>query len=132
MQCPGCGYEAADTAVFCPQCRYRFRDGAGDTGSDEPGYDGITDDSIFEKIPEGFSDKELLRLEVQLLTPAILVVLIISLFTYAVISAIPFIPVTIAGLSFGVTGIVCLACGLVAGILFFVTARSSLRKSRYR
>jgi hypothetical protein len=67
--------------------------------------------------------------EVQLITPAILIVLLVSLVTYTVVAAIPFIPITIAGMSFGVTGIVCLACGLVAGMLFIVIARCSLRKS---
>jgi len=138
MHCPSCGYEVEDTVVFCPQCRFQFRDGAGgqvtagDTGRDEPVYEGIIDDSIFEEASRGFPKKELLRLEIQLMTPAILVVLLISLSVYTVIGAISFIPVTITGLNFGVTGIVCLACGLVAGILFFVRARSSLRKFRYK
>jgi hypothetical protein len=127
-----------DTAVFCPQCRYQFRDGAGEpaaaggTGKDEPGYEDIADNSIYEEAPRGFPDKELMQLEVQLITPAILVVLLVSLVTYTVVAAIPFIPITIAWMSFGVTGIICLACGLVAGILFFIIARSSLRKLRYR
>jgi hypothetical protein len=71
-------------------------------------------------------------LEVQLLQPAILVVLIISLFTCMVISTIPCVPIIIAGLIFGVTVIISLACGLVAGTRFFVLARRSLRKFRYR
>jgi len=138
MQCPGCGYEAEDTAVFCPQCRYQFRHSAGepaatgDMGRDGPGYESIADDSFFEETSRRFPDKELIQLEVQLITPAVLVVLLISLVTYTVIAAIPFIPITVAGLSFGVTGIVCLACGLVAGILFFVLTRSFLRKFRFR
>jgi hypothetical protein len=73
-----------------------------------------------------------MQLEVQLKAPTVLVVLIISLFMYTVISTIPFIPITVAGLHFGVTGIVCLACGLFTGIIFFFLARRSLAKFRYR
>jgi hypothetical protein len=138
MQCPDCGYEVEDTAVFCPQCRFQFRE-TDDTPvfpettvPDTPVHGVEIDGSIFEQTPTGFSDKELRMLGVQMMAPAVLVVLIISLFTYTVISTVPFSPITLAGLSFGVTGIICLACGLLAGIVFFVLARRSLAKFRYR
>jgi hypothetical protein len=138
MQCPDCGYEVEDTAVFCPRCRFQFREtddspGFPDTPvPDTPLHDGETDESIFDRKPKRFSDKELMQLKVQLMVPTVLVVLIISLFTYTVISTVPFSPVALAGLSFGVTGIICLACGLLAGIVFFFLARRSLAKFRYR
>jgi hypothetical protein len=138
MQCPDCGYEADDAAVFCPQCRFQFREGTGgpaiatDTVIGLPGRGVVVDESIFEDPQKGFSEKELRLLEVQLIQPAVLVVLLISLFSYTVISTVPFIPVTIAGLSLGMTGVICLACGLVAGTVFFVIARRSLVKFRYR
>jgi hypothetical protein len=143
MQCPDCGYEADDSAVFCPQCRFQFRDiieesaYSPDTFIDLPERGVIADESILEETrPEesqkGFSARELRQMEVQLIQPAILIVLLISLVSYTVLSAVPFIPVTIAGLEFGVTGIVCLACGLFAGMIFFFLARRSLRKFRYR
>jgi hypothetical protein len=138
MQCPDCGYEVEDTAVFCPQCRFQFRDTddrpvvPGTTIPDTTVHYGKIDESIFEQTPNAFSDKELTQLKVQLLAPTVLVVLIISLFTYTVISTIPFTPIIIAGLNFGVTGIVCLACGLVAGMVFYVITRRGLKKFRYR
>jgi hypothetical protein len=138
MQCPDCGYEVDNSAVFCPQCRFQFRDTdnrpavPGTTFPDTPVHDVGIDESIFEQTPQAFSDKELRQLEVQLLAPAVLIVLIISLFTYAVISTVPFIPITLAGLNFGVTGIICLAFGLFAGIVFFFLVRRSLKKFRYR
>jgi hypothetical protein len=138
MQCPGCGYEADDAAVFCPQCRFQFREGADgpvvvtDTVIDLPERGVVDDESIFEEPQRGFSDKELRLCEVHLIQPALLVVIIISFFTYTVISTVPFIPLTVAGLSFGVTGILCLACGLFTGIVFFFLARRSLLKFRYR
>ncbi len=138
MQCPDCGYEVDASAVFCPQCRFQFRDSADETAAasdtvmDVRERGVISDDSIFEETSSGFPDKELMQLEVQLLAPAVLVVLIISLFTYTVIPAIPFTPVTVAGLKFEVPGIVCLTCGLVAGMVFFIIVRRSFRKFRYQ
>jgi hypothetical protein len=64
--------------------------------------------------------------------PAVLVVLVIALVTYTLIGTIPFIPLTIAGLNFGITGILCLTCGILAGIVFFFFSRRSLVKFRYR
>jgi len=143
MQCPGCGYEADDASVFCPQCRYQFRDII-----DEPAYTAdmmidlpergvIADESILEETHaeerlKGFTDKELRQMEVQLMQPAVLVVLIISLFVYTVISAVPFVPITIDGLELGITGIICLACGLFCGVVFFFIVRRSLVRFRYR
>jgi len=143
MQCPGCGYEADDASVFCPQCRFQFRDiieipaSTGDTFIDLPERGTIADDDIFEDLPvagtqTAFTAKEIRQMEVQLMQPAILIILLISLFTYSLIASIPFIPVTIAGLNFGITGIICLACGLFCGILFFFFMRRSLQKFRYR
>jgi uncharacterized membrane protein YvbJ len=141
MQCPYCGYEVDDAAVFCPQCRFQFRDVAEEEGNARDRFikisnRGVTiDESIFEetkKTRKGFTKKELRELRVQLVSPAVLVVLIISLFVYTVISSIPIPPVTVAGLSFGVTGILCLACGLLAGMVFFAVTQWSLQNFRYR
>lgn len=146
MQCPGCGYEADDAAVFCPQCRFQFRSrddepafreetgepAPAETVIDLPERGVIDDETIFEEEQQGFSAKELRLLEVQLLQPAVLIVLVISLVMYTVVAGIPFIPLTIGGLSFGVTGIICLLVGLAAGSLFFATARRTLGRFRYR
>ena len=106
MQCPDCGYEVDDNVVFCPRCRFQFREtdttpAAGIAGTDPPLHDAEIDETFFEETQNGFSDKEIRLLEVQLLQPSVLVVLIISLFTYSLVLTVPFIPVTIAGLSFG-------------------------------
>ncbi len=137
MECPDCGYQVDDAAVFCPNCRFRFRDSM-DAG-DESGTlipDTTAQEEVFENfvagIPRRFSVKELRMLEVPLLQTAVLVLLVISLFLYTLIGAIPFTPVTVAGISVGVTGVICLAGGLVAGLLFFFLARRSLAKFRYR
>jgi hypothetical protein len=136
MQCPDCGYEVNDTAIFCPRCRFQFRET--DTPPVVPDttipdihvHDVKSDEIFFEETQKAFSGKELRMLEVQLLQPAFLVVLVISLCMYTVISTVPFIPITVAGQSFGMTGIVCLACGFVAGMVFFILARRSLAKFR--
>jgi len=132
MQCPGCGYEADDTAIFCPQCRFRFRKTDTLPVPDTAAGNAKNGESFFEETQKAFPDKELRMLEVQLLQPAILVVLVIFLCTYTVLSTVPFVPVAVAGQTFGIAGILCLAGGLAAGILFFVFARRSLRKFRYR
>jgi hypothetical protein len=143
MQCPGCGYEADDEAFFCPQCRFQFRDvtagpaATGNTVTDLPERDVITtesiaEESIFEERQKAFTAKELRQLEVQLIQPALIIVLIVALFTYTVISTVPFLPVTLAGLNFGVTGLLCLACGLFSGMVFFFLSSRSLTKFRYR
>jgi hypothetical protein len=132
MQCPDCGYEVDDTAIFCPQCRFQFRKTDTLPVVDTPANNAKSDESFFEETQKAFSGKELRMLEVQLLQPAILVVFVISLCLYTVISTVPLIPITVAGQSYGMAGILCFACGLVTGILFFVFARSSLRKFRYR
>jgi hypothetical protein len=143
MRCPDCGYEADNAAVFCPQCRFRFRDiieepeRDSDTIIDLPERGIVADESVFEESHSGershaFSDKELRQLEVQLLQPSVLVVLIIALFLYTVISTVPFIPVTFAGVDYGVAGIISLAGGLIMGIVFFLMSRRSLKKFRYQ
>jgi hypothetical protein len=136
MQCPDCGYEVDDSVIFCPQCRFQFRKtdtlpvGLDTTIPDTPVHDATSGESFFEETQKAFSGKELRMLEVQLLQPAVLVVLVISLFMYTVISTVSFIPITVAGQTFGMTGIVCLATGLVAGMVFFILARRSLAKFR--
>ena len=143
MQCPDCGYKADAAAIFCPQCRFQFRDineepvQAADTIIDHPERGVIADDSILEVPPteerdKAFTAKELRQLEVQLLQPAVLVVLIIALVSYTVLSAVPFIPLTIAGLIIGLTGIICLACGLFFGMIFYFLMWRSLVKFRSR
>jgi hypothetical protein len=141
MQCPNCGYEADEASVFCPQCRFQFRDiiempvSTGDKFIDLPERGTVADDDIFEEPPSAgihavFTSKEIRQMEVQLMQPAFLIILIISLFTYSLIASIPFIPVTIAGLEFGITGIICLACGLFFGMVFFFLVRKYLVKFR--
>jgi hypothetical protein len=79
-----------------------------------------------------FSDRELTMLGVQLIQPAVLVVLITVLFVYAIIGTLPLVPQPPAGVNVWVTGILCLAAGLVAGALFFFLAKRTLANSRFR
>jgi len=111
---------------------------AGDTIIDLPQRGIIADESDYEepRPEEGrlqpFTEKELVQLNVQLVQPAVLIVLIIALFSYAVLYTVPFIPLPVAGMSINITGIICLFCGIVAGLVFYFLARRSLRKSRFR
>ncbi|OPY36294.1 MAG: hypothetical protein A4E34_00316 [Methanoregula sp. PtaU1.Bin006] len=144
MRCPDCGYDADDAANFCPRCRFQFRDiieedplTAPDTFIDLPERGIITDERLIDEArPEDpdrvLTGKERRQLEVQLLQPSVLIVLIIALFSYSVLYTIPFVPLSIAGQNLGITGIICLACGLVAGLVFYYLQKRSLRNFRYR
>jgi hypothetical protein len=77
MQCPDCGYDVDDAAVFCPQCRYHFQETdeapvvPDTTIPDTPVRYGEIDESIFEERQKTLSDKELRMLKIQLLQPAV-------------------------------------------------------------
>ena len=149
MQCPDCGHEADDAAVFCPHCRHQFRDiieeeppYPADTFIDLPERGIITDERVLgEDLPpeqrstaaeQRFSEKEIIQLEAGLLQPFLLVVLIVALVSYSTLSAVPFISLTWDGISFSITGIVCLAAGLFSGMVFFFLARYVIRSLRFR
>jgi hypothetical protein len=144
MRCPDCGYDADDASNFCPHCRFPFRDIIDDepplaagTYIDLPERGIIADETMLEETRAGeklqaFSDKERRQLEIQLLQPSVLVVLVVALFSYSVLYSVPFVSLSIAGLSLGITGIVCLASGLVAGLVFYSVAKRSIRNFRYR
>jgi len=149
MQCPDCGYAVDEAAVFCPRCRYQFRDVVeeeplypADTVIDLPERGIILDESVIDEDPvprqdsppaeQRLSGRELVQLEVQLLQPSALVVLIVALAAYSLLAAVPFIPVTWNGITFGITGLICLAAGLFSGVIFLVLARYWIRSYRYR
>lgn len=144
MQCPDCGYEVQDTSNFCPHCRFQFRNiieeeppQAADTFIDLPERGIISDERVLEEPRSGeilrtFSEKELRQLEIQLLQPSVLVVLIVALFTYSVLYSVPFVPLSVAGLNLGFTGVISLASGIIAGLVFHFLMKRSLRNSRYR
>jgi len=149
MQCPDCGHEADDASVFCPHCRHQFRGiieeelpYPADTFIDLPERGIITDERVLEDdLPpergskaaeQRFSEKEIIQLEAGLLQSSLLVVLIVALVSYSFLSAVPFIPLTWDGISFSITGIVCLAAGLFSGLVFFFLARYVFRSFRFR
>ena len=144
MRCPDCGYDADDASNFCPHCRFPFRDIieeepplAQDTFIDLPERGIIADERLIEEArPEerdlALNGKELRQLEVQLLQPSVLIVLIIALFSYTVLYNVPFVPLSLAGLNLGTTGIICLACGIAAGLVFYYIQKRLLRNFRYR
>ncbi len=134
MECPACGYQADDAAVFCPNCRYQFRE---DTGEEpEPVPDTSAQEEVFEnfvaEIPRKFSGKELRMMGVMLQQSAIIVVFIIAIFTYLIIGQVPFVSVSLGSLTLGMAGLISLAAGLAAGIIFFLSSRRSLARFRYR
>jgi hypothetical protein len=144
MHCPDCGYDADDAAIFCPRCRFQFRDiieeepvhGTG-TIIDLPERGIIPDETVPEETEasgrvQAFSEKERRQLELQLLQPSVVVVLVVALFSYTVLGSVPFVPLSVAGMSLGTAGIICLACGIVAGLLFHYLEKRSIRNFRYQ
>jgi hypothetical protein len=125
MQCPDCGYEVDDAVVFCPQCRYQFRE------AQESGCQEIqTEDPLFEDKPTGFSEKELRQLEVQLLQPALFLVVVVSAGLYLLISPLQLFTIYLSGLSIALGAGLSFLIGIAAGLLFFFLARQSIRKFR--
>jgi hypothetical protein len=125
MQCPDCGYEVDDEVVFCPQCRYQFRE-----AQDNNCMEIQTEDPLFEDKPTGFTEKELKGLEVQLLQPALFLVIVISAGLYLLIVPLQMVTIQMSGLSIALGAGLSFLIGIAAGLLFFFLARKSLRKFR--
>ena len=125
MQCPDCGYEVDDAVVFCPRCRFQFRE-----AQDSDGLAIQAEDPLFEATPTGFSGKELRQLEVQLLTPALFLTLVISAGLYLLISPLQMFTLQLFGMSIALGASLSFLIGIAAGLLFFFLARRSLRKFR--
>jgi len=127
MHCPDCGYEADDRALFCPQCRHHFIE------NDEPAPGEIlAGDPLFEEEPTGFSPKELRHLEVELLQPSLFLALIVSAGLFFLVAQLQSLSISMAGLSIAPGAGIALLTGLAAGLLFYYSARHSLRKFRSR
>jgi hypothetical protein len=125
MQCPDCGYEVDDAVVFCPRCRYQFRE-VQDSGCQEIQME----DPLFEDEITGFSKKELRKLEVQLLQPALFLVVVVSAGLYLLVSPLQLFTLQLSGLSIAVGAGLSFLIGIAAGLLFFFLACKSLRKFR--
>jgi hypothetical protein len=120
MQCPTCGYESiAGEAVFCPQCRHQFR---------EPEYELIFD-SPPHPVPEQrgsrkadgdiFTKKEIRQMQVQLLQPAILVMLSLAAALYLSIGRISELSVTVSSLEIRYGGLLSLVTGAIFAWIFY-------------
>lgn len=137
MQCPDCGYHTDDAAVFCPNCRFQFRESAGYRDEAEaPVPDATLKRPVFQNfiadLPKRFSKKEIRLMEVHIFQTAVLVVLVVSLFLYSVFGTVEVIPFIVADLNISMTGAICLAGGLITGLIFFFLAKRSLARFRFR
>jgi hypothetical protein len=130
MQCPDCSSEVDDAVVFCPHCRYQFKE-MEETGNDQP-FPARTPGSkrpAIEK-PETFTKKEIKQLEIHLLQPALVLVLTVSLFLYIVTPDMSVFQIMLSGQKLELRGAMCLFVGLLAGIIFFLLYRRGVRKFR--
>jgi Zn finger protein HypA/HybF involved in hydrogenase expression len=127
MHCSVCGHEVDDQAVFCPRCGHHFPENV------EPDPREVSaGDPLFEQEVMGFSAKELRHLEVELLQPSLFLVLVVSAGLYFFIPPLQVFTFSMSGLTITPGAGLALLIGLAGGLLFFYTARHSLRKFRSR
>jgi hypothetical protein len=127
MHCPDCGYEVDDLAVFCPQCRHHFLEHDGPDPQEV-----LAGDPLFEQETTGFTPKELRHLEVELLQPSLFLALIVSAGLYFLVTPLQALSISMGGMGIVPGAGIALIAGIVAGLLFFYSARHSLKKFRSR
>lgn len=119
MQCPTCGYEGiAEESVFCPQCRHQFR---------EPEYEVIFDNPPPAPAPrqarkpaaEPFTGKEIRQMQVQLLQPALLLMLSLAAVLYLSSPRIPELAATVSSVEIHYGGFLSLLVGAVVAWIFY-------------
>jgi hypothetical protein len=123
MQCPACGYDGIDEgAFFCPNCRHQFREPENDVYFDRPENDATVADDYCQYGAPVFTEKEIRRIEVQLLQPAILVMLVTAAALYLTIGQVPVLAVHAGGFEIHTGGLVSFFAGVIAGWIFYRVA----------
>jgi hypothetical protein len=124
MQCPACGYEGiAEDVVFCPHCRYQFRE--------------VGEDIYFEDLPspayparhecamtdQKLSKKEIQLAKIQLLQPVVILILVIAGALYLSSPRVGQLSIMVSTLEIFYGSILCLVTGaVIAGIFYLVVA----------
>jgi hypothetical protein len=130
MQCPSCGYDGiAEEVVFCPHCRYQFR---------------VTDDDIiFENPPDHparitydtlhpdrkFSEADIRLAKLQLLQPAILLMIATAGALYLSTPRIAQMSIVVSGTDVFYGSILCLILGAATAGIFYLVLAWRIRKS---
>ena len=120
MQCPFCGSEGiAEDVVFCPHCRYQFR-------QPEPGPVSVAHEETFPAEPgnrsperETFAPGEVRLLEVMVLQPAVLLMIFIATALYLTIGQIPGLVMNVSGAEVRYGGVLCFIAGAFVAWVFY-------------
>jgi hypothetical protein len=120
MQCPACGYDPVDDeAWFCPNCRYQFRGPEpGETGERSPPY---------EPEPEAWQERDgdaggipgIRGIQVQLLQPALMVMLASAAILYLASGQVAGLAFTFASFEIRYGAFLCLVTGAIIGWIFY-------------
>jgi hypothetical protein len=130
MQCPTCGYESiAEEAVFCPQCRHQFREPEYEVIFDSPPYPVPEQRGSRKADGDVFTKKEIRLMQVQLLQPAILVMLSLAAALYLSSGRIPELSIMVSTVEVRYGGLLCLFTGAVVAWIFYriVLSRATSR-----
>ena len=121
MQCPICGYEGIDEeACFCPHCRYQFIEPEPDAIFESPVlYEPPRHQTGTSKAEGRFSKKEIHQMEVQLLQPAILLMIVIAAVSYLAFGQMPQLAVRISSVEIPYGGFLSLFVGAVIAWVFY-------------
>jgi hypothetical protein len=120
MQCPTCGYEGiAEEACFCPNCRYQFRVPENDVVFDSSPPDGMDYYSPRARDSGKLTKKEIRILEIQLLQPAFLLMLALTVVFYTASSRIAELSFMVSSTEIRYGGFLCFgAAAVIAWIVY--------------
>jgi hypothetical protein len=120
MQCPICGYEGiAEEACFCPHCRYQFLEPESEIFESPPHFTQQRWAGTTTPADGRFSKKEIHQMEIQLLQPAILLMLAIAAVSYIAIGRMPELAVRISTVEIPCGGFLSLFIGAVIAWIFY-------------
>lgn len=120
MQCPICGYEGiAEEACFCPHCRYQFLEPDSEIFESPPHYPPQRWAGTTTPADGRFSKKEIHQLEVQLLQPAIILMLTFAVVFYIAIGRMPELAVRVSSVEIPYGGIISLLVGAIIAWIFY-------------
>jgi hypothetical protein len=120
MQCPACGYDGiAEEASFCPNCRHPFRETESDVIFESPPQY-LPEPRPARKSPkEKLTRKEMLQFEVQLLQPAVILMLALAAVFYLSSGRIAELSVSVLSSEIRYGGVLCLIAGAVIAWIFY-------------
>lgn len=119
MQCPACGYETVpEEAVFCPHCRHRFQ---------EPELDVSFRTPRFKPKPvpyhcrddDRLSGREIRKIQIQLLQPAVLVMIALAAGLYLAVGRIQDLTFSSSFFEIRYGGLLCLVTGALLAWIFY-------------